>query len=358
MKILILVIFNTILWIGNSVSFWQTTVDMPSYQLFLLWFTLIPYILIFIPLLFIKRFRDPFREVVIDRNYIKIHIIYILYAFLSAGDSVLEMISGPHIGGIIQAILSASIPLPTVGLLAWVVLKQRFGRWEILGSILVIVASILQITLSSGIYYDSVLWILGFGIGLIIGSIYTVIWEIAFSWYGASPIALMIWSTIYSIPIYGAIIGIFGLTQTGFWQNQSNAIECFFHTNNVTNINNITNTTNICSSTSWISVTTYSLTSIASDLVQIYLVSFDTAFFLIISDALSTPIIAMIFSLPFFGKDTEPLTWQSIVSVVLISLGMIIYKFETIKEYMIKYIAKYKDKNLKLLESSESTIDL
>jgi hypothetical protein len=66
----------------------------------------------------------------------------------------------------------------------------------------------------------------------------------------------------------------------------------------------------------------------------------------------------MIFSLPFFGKDTEPLTWQSIVSVVLISLGMIIYKFETIKEYMIKYIAKYKDKNLKLLESSESTIDL
>jgi hypothetical protein len=338
MKILLLIISNTILWIGNSVSFWQTTVDMPSYQIFLLWFTLIPYILIFVPLLCFKRFRNPFREETANKRYIKIHIIYIVCAIFSTGDAVLEIISGPHIGGIIQSILSAAIPLPTVGILSWLVLSQSYKKWEIIGSAIVLGASVLEITSSSGIYYDSIWWGLGFAIGLTLGSVYTILWEIAFSQYGANPLNLMIWTTFYSIPIYGIVICIFGVSMEGFWSNQSKGIECFFHIPN--------NSTNICSPNSWISVTIYSLTSIVLDLVQIYLVSYDTAFFLIISDALSTPIIALIFSLPFFGKDREPFTWQSAVSVALISIGIVIYKFETIKEYIIQYRSSKTNENI------------
>lgn len=323
MKILILVITNTILWIANSVSFWQMTVDMPDYQLFLLWFTLIPYILILTPLLFFKRFRNPFKEGALEKNYLKIHLIYILYALFSTGDSLLEMLAGPHLGGIIQAILSAAIPLPTVGLLAYFVLKQHFGKWELVGSFIVLGASALQITASTGIYFTSFWWIVAFAAGLFLGSIYTVLWEIAFTWYSADPFALMIWSTLYSIPIYGITVAIFGLSQPTTWSDQLSGMECFFGRSY--------NSTYYCSNYAWISATGYSLSSLVSDLVQLYLVSCDTAFFLIIADALSTPLIAIIFALPFFGKDTEPFTWQSMIAVILIVIGMLVYKFPEIR---------------------------
>lgn len=130
MKVLILVVGNTLSWIVNSLSFWQMTLDMPNNEVFLLWFTLIPYILL-CPLLFFDKFRNGTTSNIPEW---KRHVIYILYTLLAAGDSLLEMLAGPHVGGIIQAILSASIPLPIVGILTFAILQHHFGKWEWIGS--------------------------------------------------------------------------------------------------------------------------------------------------------------------------------------------------------------------------------
>lgn len=232
-----------------------------------------------------------------------------------------------------QAILSAAIPLPTVGILAYFVLKQQFGKWQILGGVLVIIASVVQVTASLSVGGDQnqtnedvVFWSFIFAVGLIAGSLITIVWEIGLSWYGVHPIALMLWSTVYTIPMYAIAIGVHGWVWG--WEDETTGFRCFFGGGKSVTSNNTT-----CSSVAWISVTGYGLTSVLSDYVQIYLVSLDSAFFLLIADAVTTPLLAIIFSLPLFGKDTEPFTWQSVVSTTLVVVGMLVYKKSEIQDW-------------------------
>lgn len=179
-------------------------------------------------------------------------------------------------------------------------------------------------------YFTSIWWVFAYGTGLLIGCIYTVLWEIGFLWYHINPIALLLWSTLYSIPVYSVILLSFGAQDPTIWESQKNGLQCFFEGHNTT--------LNSCASYSWVSVSLYSLSSLISDIIQIYMVSLDTAYFLIIADTLATPVIAIIFSLHVFGQSSEPLTAQSIVAVVLITLGILIYKYP-------QFLESYKNSN-------------
>lgn len=106
--------------------------------------------------------------------------------------------------------------------------------------------------------------------------------------------------------------------------------------------------------TAWIAVTGYGVTSVASDYVQIYLVSLDSAFFLLIADAIATPLIAIIFAFPIFGKDTEPFTWQSVVSTALVVLGMLVYKKTEIQLW---WQQRKKSKEDQLLLDAATAVD-
>lgn len=315
-KLLALVVFNTATWVSNSVFFWQITLAGEKFSaLFLLWFTDIPYFFL-LPLFY--KYRGP--------PTLKAHLIYIAYSIFAMADSLLETISAPRISGMIQAILSAAIPLPTVGLLAWFVLKQHFGRWQIFGALLVLAASGIQISASVGgsdvVVDGAPLWAFVFAAGLAMGSVVTIIWEMGLSWYGVDPMSLVLWSTVYSAPLYVIAVVFSGLLWG--WEDEKIGLDCFFAINGT------------CSQTAWISVTGYGLTSVLSDYVQMYLVAMDSAFFLLIADAVSTPLLAIIFALPVFGAYTEPFTWQSIVSTVLVVVGMLVYKKPEIEEWWIQ----------------------
>ena len=91
-----------------------------------------------------------------------------------------------------------------------------------------------------------------------------------------------------------------------------------------------------CEKNAWISLTVYSLSSLFSDLIQIYLVFNDSAFFLIIADALTVPLISITFSFSIFGKDAESIKWPTILALIFIVIGMLIYKFDEIKELIFK----------------------
>ena len=302
---IVLTISNCLVWTINSVSFWQIGVKMPDYMIFANWIGIIPYLFI-IPLMFMKKFQTATLNA-------KIHLLFILCAFLSTTDSVLEIISDPRTGGVVQAILTASIPLPFTGLLVWIIFKRKFKMFEIIGSTIVIIASCLLIFESSGLYVDW--WVTAFITGLVFGCIYTVIWEYLFAFHNVSVVQLMSWTTLYSIPFYAISIFVDG---SKFLEKESNGFSCIF---------GLVPTPSGCFPYAWIPLLIYSLSSFISDLIQMYFVKNDSAYFLIIADTLTTPLTSIVMSFYFlFGNSAEPLTWYSIVSCVLVVLGILVYK--------------------------------
>lgn len=301
--IVVLTVVNCVVWTVNSVSFWQVGVKMPDYPIFANWIGLVPYVL-FIPLLAWKP----------NRLILRIHILLITYTILSAGDSVLEIMADSNTGGVVQAICATAVPIPVIALLTWIVFKRRPTIFEIVGSIIVMAGSGLIIFESEGIYVNW--WIIAYIAGLILGCVYTIIWEYIFINYQETEVVhVMGWTTLYSFPLYFLTIFING---SNVWQNQANGFRCFFGQQPLPPG---------CSAGAWIPLVVYSLSSVVSDVVQLYFVKNDSAYFLIIADTLTTPLTSIVMSFQWlFGSSAEPITWYTIISCLLIIIGILVYK--------------------------------
>lgn len=304
-RIIILTTVNCLVWTLNSISFWQLGVKMPGYPIFANWMTFLPYIL-FIPLLAWKRVKLPRR----------VQLLLVGYTLLSIGDSVLEILADSNTGGVVQAICSTAIPIPFIVLLTWIVFKRRPTVFEMIGSAIVMAGSGLTIFADAAVGMYVNWWIVVYILGLVLGCIYTIIWEYIFINYPDTEVVhIMGWTTLYSLPLYFLTIFVYGANA---WQNQSNGFECFVGHNPLPPD---------CSPNAWIPLVIYSLSSVASDIVQLYFVKSDSAFFLIIADTLTTPLSSIIMSSSaLFGESAEPITWHTIVSCVLIVIGILVYK--------------------------------
>jgi len=303
LKTLILIFVNSLVWVLNSVSFWQVGVKMPGYPVFANWIGILPY-MIFIPFIY-RDFRKPFIW--------QLHLWFVLYALLSSIDSVLEILADSSTGGVVQAVCSAAIPIPFTAILSRIIFKRQFTIWEIVGSLIVIVASGLLIFESEGVYVTW--WLAGYIVGLLLGCIYTIIWEYLFKVYDVEILSLMAWTTLYSLPLYFVSIFIDG---KNVWVKEQGGFQCFFE---------LLPLPPNCLSGAWIPLTIYMLSSVVSDIVQMYFVRNDSAYFLIIADTLTTPLTSVIISFSFiFGNSAESLTWYSIVACVLVVVGILIYK--------------------------------
>lgn len=303
LKVAILTVVNCIVWTINSVSFWQVGVKMPGYPIFANWITLIPYIL-FIPLLAWKRTRLVWQ----------VHLLLLSYTVLSVLDSVLEILADSNTGGVVQAICSTAVPIPVIAILTWIVFKRRPTIFEAAGSVIVMAGSALIIFESDGVYVNW--WIIVYIGGLILGCIYTIIWEYIFIKYPETEVVhIMGITTFYSLPMYFVTIFVYG---PNVWQNQANGFKCFVGEQPLPPG---------CGDNAWIPLVVYSFSSIVSDLVQLYFVKNDSAYFLIVADTLTTPLTSIVMSFTWlFGASAEPITWYTIVSCVLIVIGILVYK--------------------------------
>jgi len=319
---LILGITNFILWIINSISFWQVGIKMSGYPIFANWIGIIPYIF-FIPIIY----KDK------DFNWKK-HLLYFFCTLFSVADSILEILADSYTGGVIQSVCSAAIPIPFTALLIWIVFKRKLTIFEIIGSIIVIGASFLLIFESIGTVYLN-WWIIGYIVGIMLGCFEAVIWEYMFIKYNVNVFVMLAWTTIYSLPLF--FISIF-VNGSEVWNKQRDGFDCFIG-KSILPPN--------CLPNAWIPLVIYSLSSIISDIVQMYFVKNDSAYFLIIADSLTTPITSIIISFKFiFGNDSEPLKWYSIVSSILILIGILIYKYDELKLCLKKKIENRKDEEL------------
>ena len=301
--LIVLTVVNCIVWTINSVSFWQVGVKMPDYPIFANWIGIVPYVL-FIPLL-------AWRPV---HLLLRIHMLLIAYTVLSVGDSVLEIMADTNTGGVVQAICSTAVPIPVIALLTWIVFNRRPTIFEIIGSIIVMIGSGLIIFESEGIYVNW--WITAYIAGLILGCVYTIIWEYIFINYPETKVFhVMGWTTLYSLPLYFLTIFING---SNVWRNQANAFQCFVGHQPLPPG---------CLEGAWIPLVVYSLSSVVSDIVQLYFVKNDSAYFLIIADTLTTPLTSIVMSFTWlFGSSAEPITWYTIISCLLIIIGILVYK--------------------------------
>lgn len=301
---ILLTIANCIVWTINSLSFWQVGIYMPNYPIFANWIGIVPY-LFTIPLICFG-FVSPLKE---HRK----HIMFIVCALLSTTDSVFEILADPHTGGVVQAICSAAIPIPLTGLLTWLVFSRRPKIFEIIGSSVVILAASLMIFESTGLYVDW--WITAFIAGLCAGSASSIVWEYLFIEHRVPVSQLIAWTTLYSIPFYFLSIFVDG---SNVWNSERSGFQCLF---------GILPLPNGCLYWAWIPVTVYAISSLISDIIQMHFVKQDSAYFLIIVDTLTTPLTSIIMSFHFlFGNSAEPITWYSIVSCILVVLGILIYK--------------------------------
>ena len=214
-----LTIANCIIWTINSLAFWQVGILMPNYLIFANWIGIIPYIFI-IPFIFLD-FIPPWKEP-------KKHLLFIICAFLTTTDSVLEILADPNTGGVVQTICSAAIPIPLTGLLTWLIFKRKPKLFEIIGSLIVIGASALMIFESNDIYVNW--WIVAFIAGLSAGSFSSIIWEYSFITFNVSVAHLMAWTTLYSLPFYFLSIFVDSSKTENVWAIEKAGFQCLMGT--------------------------------------------------------------------------------------------------------------------------------
>eukprot|EP00300_Choanocystis_sp_HF-7_P024303 c25728_g1_i1.p1 GENE.c25728_g1_i1~~c25728_g1_i1.p1 ORF type:complete len:428 (-),score=99.49 c25728_g1_i1:123-1310(-) len=325
--IALLCLLNAVMWAANSISFWELGQRMEGFPLFCNWFTTLPYIVLLGPICFVRRRtrRDSFTP-----TPLMLHACYFAYAFFSVSDTVLELLSDSHLGGALQAVISAAVPMPLTGMLAYKFLNQKFGKWELAGSALVLSGTAIQVANSSGVQFDSFWWILVYTAGLMLGCGYGIVWQYAFEKLGARPLDMLAWGTVYSVGfdfaatflvlVPGLVPGGTGhqTSPVGVFKHQMDGMRCVFE---------LSPLPEHCKPGAGLWLAVYALSSMAADVVSAFLVAGDSAFFLIIADAFATPTTAALFSAKWLlGKDARPFMWYSGVAAGLTVLGMMVYK--------------------------------
>ena len=324
-------IANCAMWAAQTVAFWQVGINMPNSPIFSSWFSYFPYLIILPPLFFWERRNNRLLGIppVKAEHQRKAHLCYLLIGFMMALCLTSEFVAAPHVPGFDQALLQTVVPLPMTAVIVFFMLGRRFTKWELIGSAIVMAASALRFFDPSGASSSGtvaqgsslVFWLAFFSAGVVVGCVYGAIWEAAFEWYGSSPIELLWWSMLYSALFHA--IAVWATYQAGIEQ-PFDGLRCFFE---------IEPLPDGCRRGAWLPVSIYIVTGILQEIMQVYFVSYDGAYTLMIADALGLPVAALVLSSRgIFGTDAESLSVFSIVSLVLIVVGIIAYKFDDLRE--------------------------
>jgi hypothetical protein len=342
----------TFLGVTNNLAFWAVGNAMPRFPTFLAYASCF-----FNPLVFLCawHFQHPKRKALSNkllqpnedettepddasesgklcpsRN---IHAFGIVYGLFMAGNSVFGMFSDSHISGLLQNILNQSM-LPIMALLSRVCLHQKMDRWEALGSIVVMIGSVFGVVTSLNDdgpqepVGQQVFWVLVYVTCIASLPPQSIIQQYVVAKYGVNPIPLIFVGSFYAVlfsllsvfldalpPFVGA-----GSSLSQVADTQQAAWQCVFGAQSTD-----------CANGAWQLYLLYALSGALMAWNQMVLVAEESAMFFVIIDAISVPITAISFCVPaFMGSGAETLTWQSLVSVVIIMVGIVVFKLKDI----------------------------
>ena len=150
---------------------------------------------------------------------------------------------------------------------------------------------------------------------------------------GVEPFSALLWSTFYSIPLYLLYLPIQGIFigQDAVWNNQHLALKCFFNYPNIPG----------CLPNAWVIVIMFVVCYGILSYLLLLLIRHESALFQAIVATLSTPLSAIAFSFKWLlGPYSEPFGVFSILAAVIIPIGVIVYKFDAIRQD-IRQVSKY-----------------
>jgi len=262
----------------------------------------------------------------------KLHLHYIGIGLCLTISSVLGQYADTYVSADLQAV-TVQIALPLTGILARFFGEEKFTLIKIIGGVVVVIGTLAGVLpalfipqpASSTTYVtNSVFWIIMSIVATVPTAVSNVWQEVLFQRYDANVLHLVTWTNFYSligfmlslplamIPNFGQGLTFVETLDYQFW-----AIECFLNVPGPSG----------CQTEAWLPVMLFVIFYLAYGYFLAVVVARESATFQAIVTTLMTPATAIYFAIPVFaGSQFEPLTWYIITALVVIVVGMMVYK--------------------------------
>lgn len=295
---------------------------MPNFPEFLLYFTTLLYVLMFL-----------FCAIIFRENFCvskRVHIQCANLGFWTSVNGVLAQFAIPHLDSELTNVL-VQISLPTTWFLAWILFRWRVTPFRlicfvaILGSLLIAVVPSLVLGITGGIVNDApIFWILLTLASGIPTAFETVYQEQAYK-EEAPPFVVLTLYNFYSLVVYFATIPLQmtdmqvggALSWNEVITNQVQAFQCFFGDGK--NIDGC-----YPGATTWVMVFTIGYAGMFAFCALILRVSDSSMLGNL--NAILVPLGAIVLWMPFIvGDNADSFQWWILVSVILLCLFNILY---------------------------------
>merc|ERR1711916_52709 len=336
LRLLVLIVLVVASGVGNNVTFWAMGNAMPAYPLFLLYATTILYSFVYWIWMLWRQCRLKEGKSMYTGSKAGLINQYLWVGVMVTVGGVLSQFADPYVRGSLQAVIN-QMTLPLTALLARFVLRQRFTKMEIAGAIIVLIGSAVPVipplfasqNASGG--QDSIFWLVIFIISDLPSAIVNIQEEHIFIAYQADEVHYLFWTNLVTVGGYLACLPLdmvkgfgAGVPFKDLFHQQGLAFKCFL---------GITPLPPNCEPDAWIPVTAFVVAFAIYFYLLCIVIKRESAAFQAMVNSLVTPMSAVAFSFPWLmGKNTEPLTSLTIFAIVVIPLGILVYKYHDIKK--------------------------
>lgn len=318
------IFFNTMM----IYSLKQSTNRIPKYPYFLLWFTSIPLVFLFsLYLAFIWLFTNQITPQMRQISQVK----FFWVGLLTTLNGFLMLFASPHVPGVLQALIGPSVSMIPLSMLCSAIMLRRKYNLVQVGSVLVILIGLFVAffpSLHDSNSDNSIWWNLIFFIASIPIAFATVYQEKAFQEQKIHLSYMLFWCSVYQcmtillgFPV--DFIPKFGRAESmdDFWKDQKHAFQCF--------VNNPEPDCKDCDCPLLsLFLVLFVLSYVLSSIFALGVVKYGNATFSFIVVTLCIPLSEFVFNMKFLmGKYVEPMRIWNLVSLVILCLGVLPYRF-------------------------------
>lgn len=258
------------------------------------------------------------------------HVKFMIIGFVDALGDFLQAMGANNTCGSLQQLLNQTI-IPVTMIASWLMLKNKSTLIQIIGAIIIFVGAVIvmipsfespshhhSLALISNLIYFSSNIPLAYG---------CVMKEVGFKELHAHVIYLTQWAAIYQLFFglcFAPLQEIPGFTSRSgetltridrdFWSG----LKCYLHYDEVCHQRN-----------TFVLLTGYCLVNFAFNMAGSYLVKQESAILNSISNALVLPLTVLAFDLPFLGNYKEDFSSMTIVGLIVVFTGFIIWSVDT-----------------------------
>lgn len=342
-KILVLCVFLLVCSVGNSVTFKMMVNVMPNYPYFLNLSTVVVYVPIFFGVVFYNRY---FTNIITAEMMKTPKLHFALMGGLDSTAGLLALFGGVYTSGPNQAMLNNGV-IPVTLLLSIIILGTHFKWQEYVGSGVILLGLCFVLLVPQWLggsdappATNKVLFNMLYFANVVPAAMSAVCKEMMFTKGDIDVNFLQAWVALWqflfsllflpfnTLPFLGAN----ALPWAKLPSALSDGASCLFleHNTVVENcwIDYPRSDRQPCDSChgAWIAVAVYLVFNVLYNIAIVMVIKHGSAALLFVVSTLALPVVQMLFSLPFLGTHAEPLTWPTLVGLLILIGGLVLYR--------------------------------